>query len=178
MKKTILIFALLIFGSVFQSCELEEIENPNAPTVGSFENGATLDDLKLLASGLEAGLRIDLGFHYETISILGREYNDLTGVDPRYTGELLKGPLDNNGFLTTRSYAAWYNSVKAANILLTAVENSAAGLSDNEKNSFLGYAKTLKAYCLLMVANRQFTNGIRVDVADPDNLGPFLSYND
>ncbi len=165
-------FALILFSG----CELDDIENPNAPTVSSFADGATEADIQLLATGLEAIMRSDLEFHYDTVSILGREYYDLTGVDPRYTGELLKGPLDNNGFLTTRSYAAWYKVVKSANILIEAVENSAAGFDDQQKNSYYGYAKTLKAYALLMVANRQYTNGIRLDVGDPDNLGPNVDY--
>ena len=93
---------------IISSCSLDEIENPNAPTVDSFSNGASQADIQLLATGLEAIMRSDLAFHYDTVSILGREYYDLSGVDPRYTGEKVKGPLDNNGFLTTRSYAAWY----------------------------------------------------------------------
>ncbi|WP_273290557.1 RagB/SusD family nutrient uptake outer membrane protein [Winogradskyella sp.] len=178
MKKIAIKFVFMFAVILFSGCELEDIENPNAPTVGSFEEGATAEDVRLLAVGLEAVMRNDLAFHYDTVSILGREYYDLTGVDPRYTGELLKGPLDNNGFLTTRAYAAWYKVVKSANILIEAVENSAAGFTDEEKNSYYGYAKTLKAYALLMVANRQFDNGIRLDVADPDNLGPNVGYSE
>ncbi|WP_179344346.1 RagB/SusD family nutrient uptake outer membrane protein [Winogradskyella ursingii] len=178
MKKTAIKLCFLFAVLLFAGCELEDIENPNAPTVGSFEEGSTAEDVRLLAVGLEAVMRNDLAFHYDTVSILGREYYDLTGVDPRYTGELLKGPLDNNGFLTTRAFAAWYKVVKSANILIKSVENSAAGYTDAEKNSYYGYAKTLKAYALLMVANRQFDNGIRIDVDDPDNLGPFVSYEE
>lgn len=163
---------------LFSSCELDEIENPNAPTVTSFADGASAGDIQLLATGLEAVMRNDLEFHYDTVSILGREYYDLSGVDPRFTGEIIKGPLDNNGFLTTRAYAAWYKVVKSANILIEAVENSAAGFSDAEKNNYYGYSKTLKAYALLMVANRQYDNGIRLDVADPDNLGPNVGYDE
>ncbi len=178
MKKISITFIFMFALVLFSGCELEDIENPNAPTVSSFEEGASEADIMLLATGLEAVMRNDLAFHYDTVSILGREYYDLTGVDPRYTGELLKGPLDNNGFLTTRSYAAWYKVVKTANILIEAVENSVAGLTDAEKNDYYGYAKTLKAYALLMVANRQYDNGIRIDVADPDNLGPNVSYEE
>ncbi|MCR9249809.1 MAG: RagB/SusD family nutrient uptake outer membrane protein [bacterium] len=170
---------ILVFGAgmlmVF-SCELDPIENPNAPTFESFLDGATEADVRLLAVGLEAVMRNDLSFHFQTVSIIGREYNDLTQVDPRYTGEILKGPLDNNGFLTTRAYAAWYKVVQSANLVEVAVENSAAGFDDATKNGYFGYAKTLKAYALMMVANRQWTNGIRIDVSDPENLGPNLDY--
>ncbi|NNM22227.1 MAG: RagB/SusD family nutrient uptake outer membrane protein [Flavobacteriaceae bacterium] len=177
MKNTILKVILFCAVIIFPGCELEEIDNPNAPSVESFAEGASQADVQLLAVGLEAVMRNDLAFHYDTVSILAREYYDLTGVDPRYTGELLKGPLDNNGFLTTRAFAAWYKIVKSANILITAVENSQAGYSDAEKNSYYGFAKTLQAYALLMVANRQFDNGIRLDVSDPDNLGPIVDYS-
>ena len=176
MKNIILKTILLCSVILFSNCELEDIPNPNAPTEESFSDGASQADVQLLAVGLEAVMRNDLEFHYNTVSLLAREYYDLSGTDPRYTGEILKGPLDNNGFLTTRSYAAWYRVVKSANVLITAVENSSAGFSDNVKNSYYGYAKTLKAYALLMVANRQYTNGIRVDVEDADNLGPFVDY--
>ncbi|MEM7185754.1 MAG: RagB/SusD family nutrient uptake outer membrane protein [Bacteroidota bacterium] len=174
------IFKVILFCAVliFPACELEEIDNPNAPTIESFEEGASQADVQLLAVGLEAVIRNDLAFHYDTVSILAREYYDLTGVDPRYTGELLKGPLDNNGFLTTRAFAAWYKVVKSANILITAVQNSQAGFSDAEKNGYYGFANTMKAYALLMVANRQFENGIRLDVTDPDNLGPIVGYSE
>ena len=40
------------------------------------------------------------------------------------------------------------------------------------------FAKTCMAYNLLHVLNRQYQNGIRLDIADPDNLGGFVSYDD
>lgn len=178
MKNTILKIVLICTVMIFTGCELKEFPNPNAPTTGSFEEGASQADVQLLAIGLEAVMRNDLEFHYDTESIIAREYYDLTGVDPRFTGELLKGPLDNNGFLTTRAFAAWYKIVKQANILIIAVENSQAGFTDGVKNSYYGYAKTLQAYAFLMVANRQFDNGIRLDVSDPENLGPIVTYNE
>jgi len=178
MKNIYLKMILFCAAMTMSGCQLDEILNPNAPTIESFANGASQADVQLLAVGLEAIMRNDLEFHYDTVSILARDYYDLTGIDPRFTGELLKGPLDNNGFLTTRAYAAWYKIVKSANILITAVENSSAGFSDDVIDGYLGYAKTLKAYALLMVANRQYTNGIRLDVADPDNLGPNVGYDE
>jgi len=176
MKNIYIKIILFCVVMVMPSCQLDEILNPNAPTIESFANGSSQADVQLLAIGLEAVMRSDLEFHYDSVSILARDYYDLTGIDPRFTGELLKGPLDNNGFLTTRAYAAWYKVVQSANILITAVENSSAGFTDDVINGYLGYAKTLKAYALLMVANRQYTNGIRIDVADPDNLGPNVGY--
>jgi len=176
MKKILNYIFTLGAIALLGSCSLDEVDNPNAPTFQSFEDGATQADVRLLAVGLEAVMRNDLEFHYQTVSIIGREYYDLTGVDPRFTGELLKGPLDNNGFLTTRAYAAWYKIVQSANLLEKAVVNSSAGFDNAIISGYLGYAKTMKAYGLLMNANRQYTNGIRVDVADPNDLGPIVSY--
>ncbi|MEO1382736.1 MAG: RagB/SusD family nutrient uptake outer membrane protein, partial [Bacteroidota bacterium] len=121
----------------------------------------------------------DMEFYFQVVSIVGREYWDLNGVDPRYTGELLGAngvPLDNNGFLTTRSFAARYRAVKNANVFLEALSNTAATLSTEETNGLTAIANTFKAYSLLLVLNRQFDNGCRLEVADPDNLGPFVGY--
>lgn len=171
------IYALVALIMV-TSCGLDDIPNPNAPTIGSFENGATKADLDVLVVGLEAVSRNDLHFHYQTTSILGRDYYDLTGIDPRFTQEILKGPLDNNGFLTTRSYSAWYKIVQSSNLLQLAVDNSVTDLSDQEINGYYAFTKTMRAYALLMVANRQYTNGIRTDVSDKDNLGSFRTYTE
>ena len=166
----------------FSACKLDEIENPNAPDQTALENGgATLNDLRLLAVGLESVLRVDLEQHMWTLNVVGREYWDLRATDPRYTGELLGrngSPLDNNGFLTTRAYARHYRVARNAWVVIHATENTAAALTPEEKNGLIGHARTLLAYGLLQELNRQFENGIRVDVEDPDNRGPFLSYPD
>lgn len=178
--KLVSIFCLILSMGLYTSCEIEEIGNPNGPTAGSLLDGASLADIQLLTSGLESVLRNDMEFHYNTVSIVGREYYDLTSTDPRYTGELLGAegaPLDNNGFLTTRAFAQVYRVARNANNLITAVENSLAGLTDEEKDGIIGVAQTLKAHSLLLELNRQYQNGIRIDVEDADNLGPFLDYD-
>jgi hypothetical protein len=172
---------LTAFMLTLNSCEVEPVENPNGPTLESVQNGATLADLRLLASGLESIIRGDMQFYYWTVSIVGREYWDLNNTDPRYTGELLGAQgaeLDNNGFLTTRPFSGRYRAIRNAQVLIDAVSNSAASLTQQEENGFMGYAKTIQAYELLLVLNHQFQNGIRLDVADPDKLGPFVSYDE
>lgn len=172
------VYKLLIVAMLFSftSCEVDEVLNPNAPTVESFENNATLADLKLLAHGLQSIIRVDMNFHFWTLSALGREYYDFRGTDPRYTSELLGrngGDLDNNGFLTTRTFFGRYRSVRNAILLKTAVENSAASLTSSQANALIGFANTIIGYELLLEANRQYENGMRTNVDDPDNLGPF-----
>ncbi|MCI4670460.1 MAG: RagB/SusD family nutrient uptake outer membrane protein [Bacteroidia bacterium] len=178
-KFVIYLLAMLTgFSIMLTSCNIEEIPNPNGPDLEALLEGATLADIQLLANGLESVLRNDLEFYVQVVSIVGREYWDLNGVDPRYTGELLGeqgAPLDNNGFLTTRSFAARYRAVKNAQVLIDAVPKSTASLSQAQQDGLVGYAKTVQAYALLLVINRQFDNGIRLPdaVADPDNLGNY-----
>ncbi len=176
-------FLVLILAGflLFPACDVEDYENLDNPTIESILEGATLADLKLLASGLESVTRSDMQFYYWTVSSVGRDYYDMNNTDPRYTGELLGrngSQLDNNGFLTTRSFSAPYRVIRNANTLITAVENSAAGISVEEENSFLGFANTLKAHAYLLTLNHQYQNGCRLDVNDPDALGPFVSYED
>ena len=179
--KSLIILALVTTGVLFSACEIDPITNPNGPTLETLTEGATLADLRLLATGVEAVVRNDMEFYYQTVSIVAREYYDLNGIDPRYTGELLGeqgAQLDNNGFLTTRSFAANYRTVRNCEVLETAVANANAGLSAEEVNGLVGFAETMKAYALLLVLNRQYQNGCRLDVSDPDNLGAFVSYDE
>lgn len=178
--KFLFIFALTVG---FTACTNDEIPNPNGPTLESLQNGATAADLLLLAAGVESVMRNDLGFYYTITSIVGRDYYDLNGIDPRYTGELLgagsgAGVLDDNGFLTTRTFAAGYRTIRNAQVLSSAVDNTVASLSGEEVNGYKGFAEFVTAYELLKLLNKQYTNGVRLDVTDPDNLGPFVSHDE
>ncbi|MDZ7805932.1 MAG: hypothetical protein U5K71_02310 [Gracilimonas sp.] len=50
-------------------------------------------------------------------------------------------------------------------------------VTDAEKNAILGFAKTIKAFQYLIPLHGQYQNGIRIDVDEPLNPGPFLSYD-
>jgi hypothetical protein len=50
-------------------------------------------------------------------------------------------------------------------------------ISDAQRKAYIGFAKTIEAYQLLMNLNLTYNNGIRIDVANPDNLGPIVDYN-
>ena len=174
----ILIF-LFTITLCFTQCSVEDFGNPNSPSESDLLDGASSSDLQAMLTGVESVLRNDLDFHYNTTAIVGREYYDMSGSDPRYISELMgengQG-LDNNGFLTTRAYAQVYRVVRNANNLLVAIENAQeAALSDAGENGARGIANTLKAYSLLLESGRQFENGMRIDVADLDNQGPIVT---
>ena len=180
MKKLNILFMFAI-GLFLVSCEIEPISNPNDPAQGDVTQDASISELNALTSGIEDLLRSEVGFYYDVVSIIGRDYWFFTGSDPRYTGEVLgrdDSQLDNAGFYGTRPYAARYRTVKAVNLLTEALANTTAPLTDAEKSGYLGFAKTMQAYELHLALNLQYQNGIRVDVADPNALGDFVSYDE
>ncbi len=140
----------------------------------------SLQDIRNLAQDLESILREDLKDYIHTVGIVGREYWNLNGDDPRYTGELLgrlgASPAPDSP-LTTRTFLARYKAVRHAETLMTAVQNTSASLTQEQQNAIRGYAKTIQAYALLLVFNHQFTNGIlpvgSLDDPDPANFLDF-----
>ena len=166
---------ILVLG--FSACDIETIEDPNNPSVGAITGDASLSEIQNLVDGIEAGMRINLNFYFDGVGAIGREIYRFSTSDPRFTSDLLgKGSavLDNNTFYTTNPFAARYRTVKNANILLEASGNSRALTTDAQRNAIRGFSNTIKAYQLLLVWVQQYDNGIRVDVADPNNLGAFV----
>lgn len=167
---------LMAFG--YTSCNVDPILDPNNPSTAGITQNASIGELQNLAVGAEAGMRSSLANYYDGISVIGREYYRFSSSDPRLTADLLgKGSatLDNNTFYTTNPFNARYRVVKNTNILITALQNTKAAITDGQRKASIAYAKTVKAHELLMVFNQQYENGIRIDVDDPDKLGGFLS---
>jgi hypothetical protein len=169
---------LFVLAMWAEGCKVEPILDPNNPSTGGITQNAQLAELQNLVVGTEAGMRIYLGTYLDDVSMIGREYYRFASSDPRVTGDILgKGgaTLDNNTFYTTNPFDGRYRVVKNTNVLIQALQNTKAAISDAQRKAGIAYAKTVQAYELLMVFNLQYENGIRVDVADPDKLGPFLS---
>lgn len=175
-------FLIALFSmTCWTSCNIDDIPNPNETSLEDILQDASPSELQTVVTGIESLMGQDLGFYYDVVAIIGRDYWFFTGSDPRYTGEVLgreNSQLDNAGFYGTRPYFGRYRTVKNCNILLEAVANAAPGLTDTDVNGYGGFAKTIQAHELLLVLNLQYQNGIRLDVADADNLGGFASYDD
>lgn len=162
----------------FSSCKVEAIEDPNNPGVGPISANPTLGEIQNLVTGTEANMRSSMGIYWDGVGVIGREFYRFSTSDPRFTSDLLgKGTatLDNNTFYTTNPFSARYRVVKNTNILITGLTNTTASMSAAQKAIGIAYAKTIQAHELLMVLNQQYNNGIRVDVANPNALGPFLT---
>lgn len=170
--------ALLIFiVASLPSCK-KEYGNLNSPTIEEFSSNASKDQLNSLVVGALSGMRNEDGIYLDAVGVIGREMYRFSSADPRYTSNLLgSAPLNNTDFYLTNPWAARYRTVKNCNVLINAANNTTL-LSDEEKKGYTGFAKTLKAFELLLNLNLTYTNGIRVDVADPNNLGPIVGYDE
>ncbi len=181
MQKNIKIHSLLFFTLILllAACKKDYGDLNNA-TVSDLVNNASQSELNNLVSGTESGMRTSLNFYLDDVSIIGRETYRLSNSEPRYVLDLLGGngsTLSGNNFYITNPWAARYSVVKNCNILVQAASNS-AHISDAQRKGYIGFARTIKAYQLLLNLNLTYANGIRVNVADPSHLGPFVSYAD
>ncbi|GHC42820.1 RagB/SusD family nutrient uptake outer membrane protein [Ulvibacter litoralis] len=177
MKNIKIYLVAVLIGLVTVSCEVEDGQNLNGPTTDSVSSDLSRGELDVAMAGALSDMRVFLGTQVDAQAVAGREYWRFQSSDPRWTGDLLTGILDNNTFYTTNPYASRYATIKDINLLLEGLENTTADFSAEEIAASKGFANTLKAHELLMVLNQQYQNGIRIDVSDPDNLGEFVDYN-
>jgi starch-binding outer membrane protein, SusD/RagB family len=179
MRKNNIIYTCSLLGllSLFCACKKDYGDLNNA-TVQSFTSDATKGELNNLVSGVESGMRNNLALYLDDVGIIGRELYHFATSEPRYVTDLLgasAATLSNSNFYITNPWASRYQVVKNCNILFQAAANSTF-ITAAEKSGYQGFARTIKAYELLMSLNLTDSNGIRVDVNDPNHLGPFVSY--
>lgn len=173
---------MMIFAIVatLASCEVEEFSDLNNAEVDAFGQNLTRGDLQDLIGGILYSSRVRLGNYFDDHGIIGREYYRFSSSDPRFTGDLLGGGtnvLDNNTFYITGPWAARYRTIKNANLILGFLDSQdlSAQFSQAEITATQGFLKSFIAYELLLNLNLTDENGIRIDVADENNLGPFVS---
>jgi hypothetical protein len=180
--KTIIRLYILLFAATaffFTACK-KDYGNLNGPTIESYYNNATAAELNNLVSGTESGMRNSINFYLDDVGIIGRECYHFAISEPRYTTDLLgasNAVLTGSNFYITQPWAARYRVVKNCNVLIQAAANS-SNITAEQRKGYTGFAQMIKAYQLLMNLNLTDSNGIRIDVADPDHLGPFVGYNE
>jgi hypothetical protein len=136
----------LLFVTLWFGCEDLEFPDPNAPSTD-------VATVQTLVTGAEAGMRSSYGLYLREVSSVGRETYYLEPADPRYTGELLRGPLDPGGFLVYSPWAARYSVIANCRILMTQFADDAGAT---------GFAKTIEAYQLSLVLSMQNENGCKI----------------
>ena len=173
------IWILLSASLLICSCKKDYGDLNNA-TVQDFTANATEGELNNLVSGTESGLRTNLALYLDDCGIIGREFYHFSPSEPRYVSDLLGASgatLSNSNFYITNPWASRYQVVKNCNVLISSATNSKT-ITAAQRAGYIGFAQTIKAYQLLLCLNLTDSNGIRIDVADPTNLGPFVKYPD
>jgi len=183
MKKNRIILYLLGASLLFNACVLEDLGDPNSPSVTLVTQNPSKGQLQSLVIGLEYASRSYVSTAANAQGTFGREvwyFNSNDGRNIQYwTGQrgLVNGLPDANFYGVGSLYSSPYSAIKQANVLIDAVKTSTI-LTDAEKPAYLGFAKTIQGYQYLVVANAQYENGIRIDVYDEFNLGPVIGYQD
>jgi starch-binding outer membrane protein, SusD/RagB family len=169
---------LISMGSLVVSCQ-KDYGNLNGPTEENFLTNPTADNLNNLVTGTESGMRNNIGLYLDDVGTIGRENYRFSPSEPRYITDLLgadNSQLTNSNFYITNTWASRYRVVKNCNLLIEATPNAKL-VSATDKAGYIGFAETIKAYELLLCLNQTDTNGIRLDVANPNALG-LLSFDD
>lgn len=171
-----IIFAIGILTAI--SCTLEGGESLNGASTSSISDDLSRGELPQAVAGILSDMRARLNTQTDVQSIFGREYYYFTNSDPRFEGDVVTGNLDDQTFYTTTPWSTRYAAIKEANLALSGLANTTSDFSTEEIAATRGVLNTLKAHELLMVSNNQYTNGIRIEVSDPDNLGAFVGYDE
>jgi hypothetical protein len=181
---------LITLAVSFTACDFfdpDAVTDPNSPSSEAVVSGATKSQLQNLVTGLEFRHRDAPPDVTELYGSFGREVYATFASDPRFITNWLGQDgvtPDAEFFADGSSYDEPFEVIKQGNFLIEAVNNTEA-VSDEERNGYLGFAKTIQAYQYLIPLNGQWRGpdrnppgSIRFDVADPLAPGPFLSYDD
>lgn len=181
MKK--LIYSLIIgLSTTLVGCDLfevEEVTNPNAASSDVVASGASRTQIQALVTGLEFRNRTYLNTTKNAFGTFGREILPYFDSDPRFTTDWLgrAGEPDAGFFAVANTYDGPYQAIKQANFLMETVAATDV-YTTQEVNGVNGFAKTIQAYQYLIPWLAQWDLGIRINVSDPLNPGPFLSRAD
>ena len=128
-------------------CEELDFADPNNPT----DDTATIQSL---ITGAESVMRQDMGVYLRDLLVVGREAYYLEPADPRYTGELLHGPIDPGGFLCYRPWQTAYKVIANCETIMG---------SDEADAGATGVAQTLTAYSLMRLVYLWDSSGARLN---------------
>ena len=183
MKKILIksyLLTLVLSVLTFTACEVDEVVDPNNPSLGSVTSDASIAEIQILVTGLEARHRVYFDNATEMFGSFGREVWAYFGSDPRFIGDWLGIGISEtypDFFASAGSFTSPYLAVKQANVLIDAAAASSS-LSTAEAAAVSGFANTVKGHQLLYPLLQQFQNGIRIEVSDPLNPGPILGYDE
>jgi starch-binding outer membrane protein, SusD/RagB family len=171
MRHPVLLLGLLAASA----CNFDQSTNPNSPD--PIGENPSRNEISVAANGMLIAFRNDFADLPVDMGIVGREVLRLDPSDPRFTTELLHGPLDPGGdAFGGDHWADQYVAIREANLLL-AVLPTASDLTPAEQSATSGYAKTIKAlnYSLILVTHTQDSIPIVTDTSVTAPPAPFAT---
>jgi len=157
LSRAALVLGVLVAGG----CSFD-IANPNSPSV--IADNPNRSEVAAASLGLLIATRSDLADFVRNVGIMGREAYRFDGSDPRFTGELMRGPLDPGGPpFGGNHWNEEYAAIRSGNDLLGVI-GSAAALTPEEQSAVSGYVRTIQAYNFLLVLDAHTQDSIPLDV--------------
>jgi hypothetical protein len=174
LRSSVTLVALLLTAGC--SSDHFNILNTNAPTDDQLTGAPNKLILGRAVVGVAANFLNDVIAEITQFAYLGREGWNLQGNDPRYTTEMVRGPLDPGGH-AGGSWIGKYIALRTVNTYLAGVDQ-APDLTPAERSASKGFAKTIKAILLHRAIVRNGVLGIPMDVeAGLDQPpAPFISH--
>ncbi len=162
--------SLLLLGVLTSAaCSFDLSTNPNSPD--PIGENPSRTEVSVAANGLLIAFRTDFADFPLDMGTIGREVLRFDGSDPRFTAELLLGPLDpGSDPFGGDHWADQYTAIRGGNLML-AVLPTAAELTGEEQSAASGYVKTIQALNYLMVLNAHTQDSIPI-VTDTSVTAP------
>jgi hypothetical protein len=159
---------MLLLGTLEAgACDSDISTSPNSPDpIGPDPSRA---EVQTAAVGMLITLRGDFAIMALDMGIVGREALRFDGSDPRWSGELLHGPLDPGGFGSSH-WSGPYTTIRAGNVIL-AILPTAEALTEEERRATAGYVRTIQALSYLLVLNTHTQDSIPI-VTDTAVVAP------
>ena len=169
---------LLLAALAAGACDFDQSTSPNSPDpIGANPSRA---EVQTAVDGMLIAFRTDFADIALDMGVIGREVLRFDGSDPRFTGELLHGPLDpGSDAFGGDHWADQYAAIRGGNLILSVLPTATA-LSAEEQSGLSGYVKTIQALNYLMVVSTHTQDSIPIvtDTSVVATPAPFSSNAD
>ena len=151
---------LLLAALAAGACDFDQSTSPNSPDpIGP---NPTRAEVQTAVDGMLIAFRTDFADFALDMGVIGREVLRFDGSDPRFTGELLHGPLDpGSDAFGGDHWADQYAAIRGGNLILSVLPTASA-LSAEEQSALSGYVKTIQALNYLMIVNSHTQDSIPI----------------
>jgi starch-binding outer membrane protein, SusD/RagB family len=151
---------LLLAALAAGACDFDQSTSPNSPDpIGA---DPTRAEVQTAVDGMLIAFRTDFADIALDMGVIGREVLRFDGSDPRFTGELLHGPLDaGSDAFGGDHWADQYAAIRGGNLILSVLPTASA-LSAEEQSGLSGYVKTIQALNYLMIVNTHTQDSIPI----------------